>query len=263
MSLKRSLGAWGFALVAGLSLTACGPDYPNCETDQHCQKSETGKAEGRLYCVNQLCQQCKVSTDCGDAAMECRAGVCERIPGYCVGTSDCPGNQVCRDNRCGAECLAESDCGDGKTCKGGTCVAKAECSSDTDCSDGQKCDNGRCKAPYVAGPCGMDTVYFDYNSSTLDDSAKGTLNQVASCIKERNVRVQIAGHADERGTSEYNIALGERRASSVRKFLVQMGIGDKTLSTISYGEERIVSTCGEEGEESCHRSNRRTEFSDR
>jgi peptidoglycan-associated lipoprotein len=73
--------------------------------------------------------------------------------------------------------------------------------------------------------------------------------------------VTIEGHCDERGTSEYNIALGERRARNASEYLRSLGVARDKINTLSYGEERLVRECGEEGPESCHRMNRRAEMS--
>ncbi|WP_158542511.1 OmpA family protein [Lujinxingia litoralis] len=259
MSLRRVFALFSVAALMALTSVACRPDFPNCETDAHCADSEAGQAESRLYCVNGLCQQCRTSEDCGDASMECRAGVCEEIPGYCVGTGDCPGNQVCRENRCGPECMSNDECGEGTICEGGSCVAEPECSEDGDCGEGQRCRRGVCEeAPEQA--CQIDTVYFTYDSSTLDDDARNVLQNNAACIQERGVSVQIAGHADERGTTEYNIALSERRARSVRSYLTSLGVSGSSVTTVAYGDSRLVRVCQEGGPESCHRANRRAEF---
>ncbi len=256
MSLNRILAIVGL-ICASLMLTACGPDYPNCENDGDCSGSEKGKAEGKLFCLNGLCQQCREDDHCGDPSLECNAGVCEQIPGYCSDASDCPGNQKCRENRCGPECESDDECADGQVCKGGVCEAESECSTDGDCADGEMCQNGQCVA--ASGNCSLQTVYFGYDDASVDSSARSTLQSNADCIKENNMKVRLAGHADERGTSEYNIALGERRANNARKYLEQLGVKDDSISTISYGEERLVRECGEEGPESCHRQNRRVE----
>lgn len=250
-----------FALIGlvclSLLVTACGPDYPNCENDEHCSGSQKGKAEGKLFCLNGLCQQCREDDHCGDPSLECNAGVCEQIPGYCSGASDCPGNQKCRDNRCGPECESNDECADGQVCKGGVCEAEAQCSSDDDCGDGQICESGRC-VTNTAG-CNLETIYFDFDDASVDSSARSTLQANAECIKKNNTKVRLSGHADERGTSEYNIALGERRAQNAKKYLKQLGVDNNDMSTISYGEERLVRECGEQGPESCHRQNRRVE----
>jgi len=79
-------------------------------------------------------------------------------------------------------------------------------------------------------------------------------------VKERQLKITITGHCDERGTSEYNIALGERRAMNASKYMQTLGVDKKSVNTLSYGEERLIKECGEEGPESCHRANRRAEF---
>jgi peptidoglycan-associated lipoprotein len=86
---------------------------------------------------------------------------------------------------------------------------------------------------------GLKTVYFDFDSSALTPAALEILRQNAEMIKQvPNVIIQIAGHCDERGTQEYNLALGERRAQSVREHLRQLGISGDRMITISFGEEQ-------------------------
>jgi peptidoglycan-associated lipoprotein len=264
MKLKRSVLGYGFTLLAVLLLlqTGCGPDYPKCETDDHCVSSEQGQSEGRLYCVNGLCQQCRTDANCGDPSLECNAGVCEQIVGYCTSATDCPGNQKCRNNLCGPECVSDDECAADQICDGGSCVAKPECSTDADCGEGEMCQSGQCVVDPSAS-CELETVYFTYDSSTLDADARDTLAANAQCIKEGNLTVQLAGHADERGTTEYNIALGERRASSAERYLEQLGVDSSQLSTISYGDQRLARQCGDMGSESCHEANRRVEFNER
>ena len=86
---------------------------------------------------------------------------------------------------------------------------------------------------------GSDRVFFAYDSSSLDAEGRGTLDRQAAWLKQYpNVRVSIEGHADERGTREYNLALGDRRANAASTYLQQQGIAASRLSTISYGKER-------------------------
>jgi len=106
-------------------------------------------------------------------------------------------------------------------------------------------------------------VYFGYDDASVDGPSRSTLQANADCVKERNLKIMITGHCDERGTSEYNIALGERRATNASKYLQSLGVEKGAINTLSYGEERLVKECGEEGPESCHRSNRRAEFTTR
>ena len=85
-----------------------------------------------------------------------------------------------------------------------------------------------------------DRVFFATNRSSLHSGAKGTLNKQAAYIKSSGISVVVEGHADERGTREYNLALGERRANAVKDYLMTYGISGKRISVISYGKERPV-----------------------
>jgi peptidoglycan-associated lipoprotein len=96
-------------------------------------------------------------------------------------------------------------------------------------------------AAVTAGMQILDTVYFEFDQATLSDLTKDTLARNADWLRNNpNVRAQVEGNADERGTPEYNLALGERRAESVKSYLSSLGIDGNRLVTISYGEERPV-----------------------
>jgi peptidoglycan-associated lipoprotein len=84
-----------------------------------------------------------------------------------------------------------------------------------------------------------DRVFFDYNSATLSSEAQKTLDRQAGWLKQyEGVNITVEGHCDERGTREYNLALGERRAAAAKKYLVSLGVKSSRISTISYGKER-------------------------
>ena len=84
-----------------------------------------------------------------------------------------------------------------------------------------------------------DRVFFELNESTLSSEAQQGLDKQAAWLKQYgNVNVTVEGHCDERGTREYNLALGERRAAAAKKYLVGAGISASRISTISYGKER-------------------------
>lgn len=105
---------------------------------------------------------------------------------------------------------------------------------------------------------GLKTVYFDYDSSSLRPDALAILRENAERIKQvPGAIIQIAGHCDERGSAEYNIALGERRALAVREHLIQLGVSGDRLLTISFGEEMPAV---EGHTEAAWRYNRRAEF---
>lgn len=84
-----------------------------------------------------------------------------------------------------------------------------------------------------------DRVFFDFDSSELSDEAKQTIERLAAWLRENpGTRLTVEGHADERGTREYNLALGSRRASAVKDYLVALGVAPERVQTVSYGEER-------------------------
>jgi len=105
----------------------------------------------------------------------------------------------------------------------------------------------------------LERVHFDYDSAVLTPAAQQILDRNAQWLQANAaVRVQIEGHCDERGTEEYNLALGERRANSVKSYLTKAGINAERLFTISYGESRPIDPGHEE---SAWWKNRRAEFS--
>ena len=86
-----------------------------------------------------------------------------------------------------------------------------------------------------------DRVFFATNKSSLTTASRATLRKQATYLrKNKNLNVTIEGHADERGTREYNLALGERRANAARDYLMTYGISGKRISVISYGKEKPV-----------------------
>jgi peptidoglycan-associated lipoprotein len=93
--------------------------------------------------------------------------------------------------------------------------------------------------PFGGG--GADKVFFDYDQSVIRSDARPTLdNQAAYLNQNQNVRVQIAGDCDERGTEEYNIALGSRRAYAAESYLAAKGVAPTRMTTISYGKDRPI-----------------------
>jgi peptidoglycan-associated lipoprotein len=100
-----------------------------------------------------------------------------------------------------------------------------------------------------------DRIFFLVDQSTLTPEAEETLRrQAAWLMKYENVAVQVEGHADERGTREYNIALSARRATATREFLIAQGVPGNRISSIAFGKERPVALCDAE---ECWSQNRR------
>ena len=108
-------------------------------------------------------------------------------------------------------------------------------------------------APPAAAPAAVETaafenILFDFDKSFIRDDAKPKLAKIAEYMKKnKGAKILIEGHCDERGTSEYNMALGDRRANSAKKYLAALGIDGKRLSTVSYGKEQPLDPEHNEG----------------
>ncbi len=207
-----------FALLAALaSLSGCGPDYPKCARDKDCKEKE--------YCVNGMCQQCR-------------------------DTSDCKKGEVCNKGRCEAgakTCSDDAQCGQDESCIDGKCTP---CASDDQCGAGGKCNHGRCQRAATInqkdpnegnlpppGACQLEPVYFDFNESVLSTDATSSVERNADCLKKVAGRgATLVGRTDPRGTEEYNLALSDKRAQSVRDRLQRLGVEAGRLKTVAKGE---------------------------
>ena len=128
--------------------------------------------------------------------------------------------------------------------------------STTDTSSLKQLQEG--KAPVTPATSPLKDIFFEFDRADLRSDARDTLRANADWLKTNpSARIEIEGHCDERGTNEYNLALGAKRAQSAKDYLVSLGIAGDRLSTISYGEE--IPVCREH-EESCWRQNRRARF---
>jgi peptidoglycan-associated lipoprotein len=238
------------AALFALVFTACGkPDYPKCEKDDHC-------ADRGELCVNGTCQQCRDDSNCAEGE-QCNGGRCEPKP-ECVRDNDCEGNQVCRSGKCQIECTGDRDCGTGLECKDNRCVDPLACNSDGDCEPGFSCQAGRCATMAASSQrCDYPTVRFDFNRATLRPEVRDGLQQVVDCLKQKGGTIVIEGHCDERGTEEYNFALGDRRAQAVKRYLSRLGVDAGKLRVVSKGETQPLDYGSNE---SAWAKNRRAEF---
>jgi peptidoglycan-associated lipoprotein len=209
--------ALGLGLAVAVLLWAgCPPAYPKCSSDEQCK-------EHKEVCVQGQCQECAVN-------------------------ENCPTGFVCQANKCvpKPECEKDTQCGEGKACKDGKCQAveapqkpEGVCSTNEDCPSGQQCQAGRCaEKPVVEKPCEWGPIHFPFNEATLTDDARTRLSELVECVKKEPGKVTLAGHADERGTEEYNLQLSNRRAVAVEKYLEDLGVPASKLGTIGYGETR-------------------------
>jgi peptidoglycan-associated lipoprotein len=221
----------GLLFAAGVVLgMSCSPSYPACETDKDCKPKE--------FCVARKCQQCRDSRDC-PTGQQCSAGKCSAISGYCTDKSQCAAGQECIANRC-RPCESDTECAAGLKCMQGTC-RKPQCTKDDDCAQDQECQNGMCvgKPPRTAGPpCPLGPVYFGFDQATLTSEGTAQLNTNAECLKSAKATgrsVDLVGRADPRGTTEYNMALSDRRSQAVRDYLQRLGVDANRMNKIPRG----------------------------
>jgi len=104
----------------------------------------------------------------------------------------------------------------------------------------------------------LKDALFDYDKYDIRPDARAALDSVAAWLnKNKNINVLIEGHCDERGTNEYNLALGEKRANATKNYIITRGVAPTRINTISYGEEKPFCT---EQNEDCYQKNRRAHF---
>jgi peptidoglycan-associated lipoprotein len=108
------------------------------------------------------------------------------------------------------------------------------CAADSECPAGQACTDGRCA---TAPSCGVVRVSFGFDSAQLDPAGMQSLRDDARCLAQRRAaRLLVEGHCDERGTSAYNLALGAKRAETVKSYLADLGV-TAAIETVSFGKE--------------------------
>ena len=252
-------------ILVGLSIAGCGVEYPNCESDDDC-------AEKSEVCVNQQCQECRDTSGCeakySEELRACQSGRCDAVT--CITTTDCQGGETCTAYDCvrdEPQCATDEDCPEGQRCEEEACVGG--CVSDQECGAGMVCQNGSCEAggtqisqacrPAEAGEVvAIPPVSFDFNDYDLTVNTQSSLDTSAECLGQApEVTIIIEGHCDQRGTQEFNLALGEKRANAVKSYLRNLGIDTSRMRTLSKGKNEPV--CND-WSESCHSENRRVLF---
>ena len=225
------------------------PKYPICKKDKDCEKGE--------FCINNRCAQCGPGKECPDGK-KCMDGTC-RAPDYCKSADDCADGQVCKDNKC-TGCDSDAECGEDKRCSNGACLARGACKADEDCADDEDCIDGMCKRPGRTPPpdvtCKLETVYFGFDSFSVDGENGKVLETNATCLKEASDRsVMLNGYTDPRGTEEYNVALSEKRANAVADYLARIGIDPARFHVVPKGEGLSTGT-----DEASYSKDRKVEF---
>lgn len=266
---------------------ACEPQWPTCKDDKHCRADKKDNQAGKAYfCIDGKCQECRDVNQCPNPARQkcennscvektCADITCEEnkrcnpasleCEWICQndGDSPCDGDRckVCRNHQCikkEPKCSQDADCPAGQICQNkGDCEANciAGCSSDKPCPEGQECVGSTCRE----ATCEPSLIYFDFNKHFIRSDAQETLRQNITCFQKMSAkRILIEGHCDERGTRDFNIQLGRRRANTTRDYILRLGIESKRICTVSKGkEEPVVSNASSEDE---HQRNRRGVF---
>jgi peptidoglycan-associated lipoprotein len=257
--------------AAALALSGCKPTDPKCDGDDACL------AKGEV-CLMGQCQECRDDAQCAskypDAKRVCHEGRCEARP-ECHVDTDCVAmgpNLVCKHSSCVPQCSSDSECGAGQHCINQKCLAQMACGADSECAAGQACLAGVCQAAEAAGAAlgeckplapgdvvNLDMVHFEFNKYDLSADAKEQLNRVMECLKQApaGLKVVVEGHCDDRGTQEYNLALGEKRAHAVYVYFKQMGLEARRFTVRSKGENEPLCT---DNDEACFLRNRRVQF---
>lgn len=220
--------------------------YPACENDTHCKGKN--KERPNEVCVNQVCQECRTNAECADGLI-CKENKCEP---ECTTDANCSDGKICKEQKCQFECDEKTSCAEGYECKSNKCEVKLECTQDGDCDASLECRDNKCQqrltkiAQTVEVPeCTVEKVHFDFNEAILTEEAKSVLQKNVDCINQKNEAITIEGHADERGTDEYNLNLGQKRANSVEKYMKTLGIKVNT-KTVSKGEEEPIDSSSTE-----------------
>jgi len=222
-----------FLFVSVVVAAGCpGPEYPKCESDEQCKKNKDGAAVEE-YCLLGQCQECAKDSNC-DAGERCNRGRCEQT---CASDEQCGAGNICEANACtAAQCTTNDTCGTGATCEKGRCLRGTGTAGTTPAAGDETLD---CKT--------SNRVQFEYNMSDLTPGARSTLDTLAKCMKKNaSWTISVEGHADERGTPEYNLSLGETRAKGARKYLSALGVEEKRMKVVTYGEEKPLNTAGTE-----------------
>lgn len=208
------------AVLFAAALTACPspPKNGECKTSKDC---EDQAGFGKI-CVSGQCAECAADTDCKEGFV-CKSNKCEPKPAPVAAVAPRP------------ECASDAECGSGKGCQGGKCVSTI----DPACADAS-----------------AFTAHFGFDQATITGESTAALQKLSACLAKAPARrVQVDGHCDDRGTTQYNLALGKKRAEAVKKYLADLGVAG-TIGTNTFGKEQPVCR---EATEACWTRNRRAE----
>jgi peptidoglycan-associated lipoprotein len=217
--MRRASALAALAFVALLTACPSPPKNGECKSSKDC---EAQAGFGKI-CISGTCSECAADTDC-QSGFACKANKCEPRPAPApVAAAPAP------------ECTGDAECGSGKGCQAGKCVSTIEPA----CADAS-----------------AFTAHFGYDQSSIGGDSAAALKQLAACLAKAPARrLEVDGHCDDRGTTQYNLALGKRRAEAVKKYLTDLGVS-APITTNTFGKEQPLCR---EAAESCWSRNRRAE----
>lgn len=231
MTVTLTLGLSLGALLTGCPKT---PDYPACKKDKHCEDGES--------CVDGLCQNCKADSDC-EGGMTCTNFRCEppTLGAGCETNDACDIGLICLEGTC-QSCSDDSQCESNVCLESGRCEP-LPCATDDECPIDEICDGGQCiYSPLDSGStdavCGVEALYFAFDSAKLSPGNQEQLTQAAACLVDLlqgGGELVLEAHADNVGTEEYNILLTDRRGTTVREFLAGAGVPDDRMRVVGKG----------------------------
>jgi peptidoglycan-associated lipoprotein len=239
-----------FILLTVVAISGCPATKKVRVADVGCDKdSQCTGSGGPRYCSQGQCVACRGDSDCGSGA--CTSGRCEiEVASECP----CGVGQECVDSRCiavGEEVAVNAVEVDGPFCFGDLCEGE----QNTELVEvSVEC------LPMVGSDdiLALSSIEFNFNDYELSEVAQEILAANADCLEQApDLTIVIEGHADERGTSEYNLGLGNERADAVRRYLSHLGVDTSRLEILSKGEEQPL--CMESSED-CWGRNRRVDL---
>lgn len=233
---RKILGIFFVSLMVASGCTTKTAKVSTCSSDADCGESDGG------VCYFGKCEECVEDTDCGDKQV-CANKTCSQT---CQSDVNCADGEYCSAGACHAKCSTDNPCGEGEACVTGKCVEGfAACTEDAGCAAGYSCDAGLCSKEgqyQLASGMTCDAnmrVNFAFNSYKLRSEYQTAAENVATCLKSNPTsRLRVEGHTDDRGSTEYNLSLGENRAKAFVSYLANLGVDTSRITIVSYGEEK-------------------------
>ena len=252
-------------LCGVLALAGClkKPQTPSvlCKTDSDCTWNSNG-AKQQGFCVAGSCRQCTRQEHC-EVGKTCVNGQC-MLQESCGSDADCTAGSICWQERCHTLCEpgehSSADCPEGFVCTlQGFCVrASNTCQQDTDCFEQTRCEAGLCVSNEQKGAVGRQQkkeaknheedftlqeclqtrhVFFAFDQYLLRDGDLNILHQVAQCAKKYGLMVALEAHTDHWGSTQYNMALADKRGQAAGAYLRPLVVGTQ-MQVVSFGSQR-------------------------